>query len=129
MNKSNLFKKAHALTKATIKYGDNYAATFAICLKLIIAATKENIAAVMNLEKMIAFHQKYFFLFQAKVLTPARVALQKAVTRRLDELQFSGLNYKDFDVKVTANSLSVNGIVDDMTLSASDFMKKIKGSL
>ena len=127
MNKSNLFKQAHALTKATIKTGDNYAATFAICLKLIIAATKEKVAAFMNLEKMIAFHQKYFFLFLAKVLTPARAALQKAVTRRLDELQFSGLNYKDFDVKVTANSLSVNGIVDDMTLTASDFMKKIKG--
>ena len=78
MNKSNLFKKAHALTKATIKTGDNYAATFAICLKLIIAATKENIAASMNLEKMIAFHQKYFFLFQAKVLTPAPPSAAKA---------------------------------------------------
>ena len=127
MNKSNLFKQAHALTKATIKAGDNYSATFAICLKLIIAATKEKVAASMNLEKMIAFHQRYFFLFLAKVLHPASAALQKAVTRRLDELQFSGLNYKDFDVKVTSTYLSVNGIVDDMTLTAADFMKKIKG--
>lgn len=34
MNTSNIFKKAHALTKATIQAGDNYQATFAICLKL-----------------------------------------------------------------------------------------------
>lgn len=35
MNTSNIFKKAHALTKATLKAGDNYAATFAICLKTV----------------------------------------------------------------------------------------------
>ena len=41
MNTSNIFKKAHALTKATIQAGDNYAATFAICLKVIYAESKE----------------------------------------------------------------------------------------
>lgn len=33
MNKSNLFKKAHALTKKIINTGDSYSATFALCLK------------------------------------------------------------------------------------------------
>ena len=35
MNKSNLFKSAHKLTKATVQAGDSYSATFAICLKVI----------------------------------------------------------------------------------------------
>ena len=32
--KSNVFKVAHKLAKATVKAGDNYSATFAACLKL-----------------------------------------------------------------------------------------------
>lgn len=35
MNTSNIFKKAHALTKATIQTGDNYQATFSACLKVV----------------------------------------------------------------------------------------------
>lgn len=35
--KSEIFKKAHALAKATIKAGDNYQATFALCLKVVYA--------------------------------------------------------------------------------------------
>ncbi|MDO4700689.1 MAG: hypothetical protein Q4A69_08405 [Moraxella sp.] len=41
MTKSELFKKAHALTKATVRTGDSYSATFAICLKVIYQQTKE----------------------------------------------------------------------------------------
>ena len=41
MNTSTIFKKAHALTKATIQTGDSYSATFAICLKVIYAESKE----------------------------------------------------------------------------------------
>lgn len=41
MNTSTIFKAAHALTKATIQTGDNYAATFAICLKAIYAESRE----------------------------------------------------------------------------------------
>lgn len=40
MNTSTIFKKAHALTKATVKAGDSYSATFAICLKAIYAESK-----------------------------------------------------------------------------------------
>lgn len=35
MNTSTIFKAAHALTKATVEAGDNYSATFAICLKTV----------------------------------------------------------------------------------------------
>lgn len=38
--KSNLFKVAHKLTKATIQAGDSYQATFAICLKLVMSIAK-----------------------------------------------------------------------------------------
>lgn len=41
MNTSTIFKKAHALTKATIQTGDSYSATFAICLKVVYAESKE----------------------------------------------------------------------------------------
>lgn len=48
MNTSTIFKKAHALTKATIQAGDSYSATFAICLKVVYAESKEaNIAEVL----------------------------------------------------------------------------------
>lgn len=40
MNKSALFKKSHALTKATVKAGDSYSATFALCLKEIYAQSQ-----------------------------------------------------------------------------------------
>ena len=40
MNKSNLFKQAHKLAKATVKTGDSYSATFALCLKSLIAYRK-----------------------------------------------------------------------------------------
>lgn len=38
--KSNIFKVAHKLTKATVKTGDSYQATFAICLKLVMSIVK-----------------------------------------------------------------------------------------
>ena len=49
MNKSKLFKQAHALTKATVKAGDNYQATFALCLKAVYAQKETSIV-----EKLIA---------------------------------------------------------------------------
>ena len=39
--KSAIFKVAHKLTKATVKAGDSYQATFAICLKLVISLAKK----------------------------------------------------------------------------------------
>lgn len=40
MNMSQIFKAAHALTKATIQAGDSYAVTFAAALKICIADAK-----------------------------------------------------------------------------------------
>lgn len=40
MNKSAIFKAAHALTKATIKTGDDYRVTFSAALKICIADAK-----------------------------------------------------------------------------------------
>lgn len=40
MTKSELFKKAHKLAKATIKAGDDYRVTFGLCLKAVIADAK-----------------------------------------------------------------------------------------
>lgn len=40
MNKSAIFKSAHALTKATVKTGDDYRATFSAALKICIADAK-----------------------------------------------------------------------------------------
>ena len=47
MTKSELFKKAHALTKATVKAGDNYLATFALCLKAIYAEATDIAAKII----------------------------------------------------------------------------------
>jgi len=42
MKTSNIFKAAHKLTKATVQTGDSYSATFAICLKVIYAESKDS---------------------------------------------------------------------------------------
>lgn len=38
MTRQEIFKKAHQLTKQTVQTGDNYAATFALCLKAVYKA-------------------------------------------------------------------------------------------
>lgn len=43
-----LFKQAHALTRATIQQGDNYQATFILCLRAIIADNKKPMANQFN---------------------------------------------------------------------------------
>ena len=48
MTKSELFKAAHKLTKATVKAGDSYQATFALCLKAVYAQSSSN---VVNVER------------------------------------------------------------------------------
>ena len=50
MNKSAIFSKAHKLAKAVIKAGDNYAVTFAACLKEIY---KEIKMAVKNIDQLL----------------------------------------------------------------------------
>ena len=47
MNKSTLFKQAHALTKATIKTGDNYRSTFGLAIKAILSQAKKSFAEIL----------------------------------------------------------------------------------
>lgn len=51
MNKSTLFKQAHALVKKYIQVGDNYAATFALCLKQAYKNLKLSISDLRQLAK------------------------------------------------------------------------------
>lgn len=51
MTNSQLFKQAHAMTKQVIKTGDNYQATFSLCLKAIKADIKQ--AAVNNVNFVV----------------------------------------------------------------------------
>lgn len=63
MSKSQLFTQAHALTRATIKAGDDYRATFALCLKAIIADSKapkatNELPALVGTDKQVAWADK-----------------------------------------------------------------------
>lgn len=44
----NTFKQAHALTRLVIQPNDNYAATFTLCLRAIIADAKQTLATQYN---------------------------------------------------------------------------------
>lgn len=41
MTNSQIFTKAHALTRTTIQTGDSYSATFALCLKAVYAEARQ----------------------------------------------------------------------------------------
>ena len=51
MNKSTLFKQAHALVKKYIQVGDSYSATFALCLKQAYKNRKISISDLRQLAK------------------------------------------------------------------------------
>lgn len=46
MTKRNLFTAAHAITRQTIKRGDDYRTTFGACLRLLTAAAKGDLGAI-----------------------------------------------------------------------------------
>ena len=48
MTNSQLFKQAHAMTKQVIQTGDNYQATFGLCLKVIKAEAKQAVVNNVN---------------------------------------------------------------------------------
>ncbi|WP_131667397.1 hypothetical protein [Psychrobacter pygoscelis] len=88
MNKSELFKKAHALTKATIKSGDSYSATFAICLKVVCKNSKG--LTFKGTKKQVKWAQDAYNRYAAKAKqgvddlqalkeTDARNALQESI--------------------------------------------------
>lgn len=51
MNKSTLFKQAHAIVKKYIQVGDSYSATFALCLKQAYKNRKISISDLRQLAK------------------------------------------------------------------------------
>lgn len=87
MNKSNIFKKAHQLAKATVKAGDSYSATFAICLKVVYTDGKKKFEGT---EKQVAWAQDAYSRYaqdakqgisdlQALADTELRQNLQEAI--------------------------------------------------
>ena len=48
--KSNIFKKAHKLTKDIIKKGDNYRATFKLCLSFVYSQLKKGVNKMVELK-------------------------------------------------------------------------------
>jgi hypothetical protein len=53
MSNSTLFKQAHALTRATLRAGDNYRATFELCLRYIIAIADDASLTVVSKRAII----------------------------------------------------------------------------
>lgn len=64
MNKSNLFKMAHLLTKATIKAGDNYQVTFGAAVKHI-----NSIHSLTGSDKQMAWADKII----ANIITALKI--------------------------------------------------------
>lgn len=58
MNNAALFKQAHALTKATIKVGDSYQATFGMCLRHVIEQNKAQTIAMVEAKEKAKFSIK-----------------------------------------------------------------------
>ena len=60
--KSNIFKKAHKLTKEIIRKGDNYRATFKLCLSFVYSQIKKGVVKMVEIiigtEKQIAYATK-----------------------------------------------------------------------
>ena len=130
MTKSELFKAAHKLAKATIQAGDSYSATFAICLKLIIKAKAEAPGLFLNNTTDVVWHQKYFFLINMGILKSRGDLLKKAISRRFDSLQMNGIdwNKSEFNINIDSKGITVNGIFDDMTLTPAEFAELVKGA-
>ena len=94
MNKSQLFKQAHALTKATVKAGDNYSATFALCLKAVYAQSSSNVINIDFAKRCEFFKENNIKLGTAK----------------------NGLDYAE----VVVGSEFYNKLLNGLTIIASD---------
>lgn len=51
--KSNVFKKAHELTKKIIKLGDSYRATFRLCLLFVYSQAKKGVIKMSSVEEKL----------------------------------------------------------------------------
>ena len=89
MNKSQLFQQAHALAKSVIKTGDNYQATFALCLKAVYAQSKSQVARVKDIITQAVnaginqdANNQYFQLIKESVVNFGAESFRKIKTRQ-----------------------------------------------
>ena len=89
MNKSQLFQQAHALAKSVIKTGDNYQATFALCLKAVYAQSKSQVARVKDIITQAVnaginqdTNNQYFQLIKESVVNFGAESFRKIKTRQ-----------------------------------------------
>ena len=119
MNKSTLFKQAHALTKATIKTGDNYRATFGLAIKAILSQAKKSFAEILldlglkvwekgSMKRIYINKASQFYAFAKEAnLDDATVSAYAHFAKRIDSNKtWFDLNTNKFaSEKTTVNTL------------------------
>lgn len=113
MNTSSIFKKAHMLTKITIKTGDNYAATFAASLKVVYEMVA-NALSVLEFRKLGLV---------AKTTKNGANAFEVVLGSKADSLLSNGATIADLFGK--SKSKILNGYI--VTGRGKEFDKVIKG--
>ena len=119
MKKSTLFKQAHALTKATIKTGDNYRATFGLAIKAILSQAKKSFAEILldlglkvwekgSMKRIYINKASQFYAFAKEAnLDDATVSAYAHFAKRIDSNKtWFDLNTNKFaSEKTTVNTL------------------------
>lgn len=113
MNTSSIFKKAHALTKATIQTGDSYSATFVICLKVVYEMVG-NALSVLEFRKLGLV---------AKTTKNGANAFEVVLGSKADSLLINGATIADLFGK--SKSKILNGYI--VMSRGKEFDKVIKG--
>lgn len=111
MNKSAIFKAAHALTKATVQAGDSYAVTFAAALRIVIAESKSTPAKSLT-EQLIEAGAKVWTSPNGKI---TRIY----VTQAAADIVFNNDILKGWPVRVSINKTANLYIENDKLFSNS----------
>lgn len=125
MTNSQIFKQAHALAKSVIKTGDNYQATFALCLKAVYAQSKSQAARVKNIITQAVnaginqdTNNQYFQFIKESVVNFGAESFRKIKTRQegielfnkvLANLEL--ITDKEWSVMPKANDMAVGNFV------------------
>lgn len=125
MTNSQIFKQAHALAKSVIKTGDNYQATFALCLKAVYAQSKSQFARVKNIITQAVnaginqdTNNQYFQFIKESVVNFGAESFRKIKTRQegielfnkvLANLEL--ITDKEWSVMPKANDMAVANFV------------------
>lgn len=131
MTKSDIFKKAHALARATIKAGDNYQATFALCLKAIIADSKTGVAkpAFVGTDKQVKWandsYNRNFAIFADTIAELKNcLAKQQAVSTDTAEEMIYVLQRHLKDTTALADIARFDNLLDKMLVATSQTTAK-----